>query len=117
MTSTTAAIVRRSGALLAGLAVPLLVAGPAAADIPVGWAEPTDVPVLEALLILAGIPLGLFLVILLGVYLPPLARGERVGAGQPPMDNQWIGGPRKTTGELAGPDAGDPDAGGASARW
>jgi hypothetical protein len=117
VTPTIPAPARRAGVLLAALAAPFLVAGPAAADVPEGWSEPEPVSVLEALLILGGIPLGLFVLILLAVYLPALARGERVAAGQPAMDNQWIGGPRKSTGELAAPDTEDSDAGGASARW
>lgn len=117
VTSTLTALVRRAGVLLAALAAPLLVAGPAAAEVPEGWSEPEPVSALEAVLILGVIPLGLFVLILLAVYLPALARGERVAPGAPAMDNQWIGGPRKTTGELAAPDTEDSDAGGASARW
>lgn len=117
MTPTPTALARRAGVLLVALAAPLLAAGPAAAEVPEGWSEPEPVSTLEALLILGGIPLGLSVLILLAVYLPALARGERVAPGAPAMDNQWIGGPRKTTGELAAPDTEDSDAGGASARW
>lgn len=103
--------------LAAALAAPLLVAAPASAEIPEGWGDPTEVPTLEALLILGALPLALFVAIVLAVYVPPLARGERLGSGTPSMDNQWIGGPRRSAGELAGPDTEESEAGGASARW
>ena len=50
-------------------------------------------------------------------YVPPLVRGERIAPGAPPVQNQWIGGPRKTTAELAAPDTDESQAGGARARW
>ena len=100
-------------ALLAGLAL----AAPANADVPQGWPEPPQVNTLEALLLLGAVPVLLFVVILLAVYVPALARGERVAPGQATIENQWIGGPRKSTAELAGPDSDESEAGGASARW
>ena len=66
---------------------------------------------------LAGVPLLLFVLIVLAVYLPALVRGERVKPGAPAVEDQWFGGPRKGTAELAGPDNEDSQAGGASARW
>lgn len=72
---------------------------------------------LEAVLLLVGGPVLLFLLITLAVYLPPLKRGEPLlpdhGAGEP----QWIGGPRQGTKELPAPDGEDSRAGGASGRW
>ena len=53
----------------------------------------------------------------LAVYLPSLVRGERIAPGQPPVENQWLGGPRTGTAELKGPESEDADAGGASGRW
>ena len=86
-------------------------------DVPVGWSNPSDVNVVEALLLLGGIPLLLFIAITLAVYAPAMARGERVAPGQPPVENQWLGGPRTGTAELKGPESEDADAGGASGRW
>ncbi len=86
-------------------------------DVPVGWSDPKDVNMVHALLVLGGIPLLLFLAIAMAVYLPSLIRGERIAPGQPPVENQWIGGPRKGTAELTGRQSEDADAGGASGRW
>jgi hypothetical protein len=86
-------------------------------DVPVGWSDPQDVNMVRALLVLGGIPLLLFLLIAVAVYLPSVARGERIAPGQPPVDNQWLGGPRSGTAELKGPESEDVDAGGASGRW
>ena len=88
-------------------------------DVPVGWSEPEDVDVLQAVLLLGGVPLLLFVGITLAVYVPSLVRGERIAPGGTAQENQWLGGPRTTAGELTGPgaDGHDPDSGGASGRW
>jgi len=86
-------------------------------DVPVGWSNPSEVNMVEALLLLVGVPLLLFILITLAVYLPSLVRGERIAPGQPPVENQWLGGPRTGTAELKGPDSEDAEAGGASGRW
>ena len=86
-------------------------------DVPVGWSEPDDVNMVNALLLLGGVPLLLMLMITLAVYVPSLVRGERIAPGQPPVENQWLGGPRTGTAELKGPESEDADAGGASGRW
>jgi hypothetical protein len=86
-------------------------------DVPVGWSEPDDVNMVHALLLLAGVPLLLIILITAAVYVPSLVRGERIAPGQPPVENQWLGGPRTGTAELKGPESEDADAGGASGRW
>lgn len=86
-------------------------------DVPVGWSNPSDVNMVHAVLVFAGIPLLLFILITLAVYAPSLARGERIAPGQPPVENQWLGGPRTGTAELKGPESEDAEAGGASGRW
>jgi hypothetical protein len=90
-------------------------------DVPVGWGGadgPRDVNMLHAILLLGGIPLLLFIAIVVAVYIPSLLRGERIAPGQPPVENQWIGGPRTGTAELAGKQSSeDAEAGGASGRW
>ena len=86
-------------------------------DVPIGWSQPDDVNMVHALLLLVGVPLLLFLLITVAVYLPSIIRGERIAPGQPPVENQWLGGPRTGTAELKGPESEDADAGGASGRW
>ena len=91
-------------------------------DVPVGWSEPEDVDMVQTVLLLGGVPLLLFVGITLAVYVPSLVRGERVAPGAPAVENQWLGGPRTTAGELTGAAAEpaerqDPDSGGASGRW
>lgn len=125
VTSKTRAHVRRSALLttVAGLSLgSVLAAGPAAAEVPEGWSDPAPVPVLEALLILAGIPLLLIVLITGAVYVPALVRGERVKPNAPEIEDQWFGGPRGGTRELetAGDDgerAVPGDTGGAGGRW
>jgi hypothetical protein len=86
-------------------------------DVPVGWSNPSEVNMVEALLLLVGVPLLLFILITVAVYLPSLIRGESIAPGHPPVENQWLGGPRTGTAELKGREAEDADAGGASGRW
>lgn len=118
-TSRTATVVRRTTLLLGSTATLVALAGPASADVAEDWTgePPTDVDAWHALLVLGAIPLGLALLIAALIYLPALVRGERVAPGAPAVENQWIGGPRRTTAELAGPDSDESQAGGASARW
>ena len=101
------------------LAVPALVlaAAPARADVPVGWAEVEPVDGLHALLVLAGIPLGLFLLIAVAVYLPAMIRGERLLPDHGDGDPQWIGGPRQGVAELPAGSTEDSRSGGASGSW
>ena len=98
-------------------AASLALAGPASADVPEGWPTPDDVDPLHSILLLGAVPIGLFLLIAVLVYAPAMARGERVAPGAAPVENQWLGGPRKKAGELAAPDGDSSKAGGASGRW
>ncbi|MBB6626747.1 hypothetical protein H5V45_05365 [Nocardioides sp. KIGAM211] len=118
MTATLATFARRTAVVLVALAAPLALAGPAGADVPEGWSQnPEDVSTLHALLVLGGIPVLLFLLIVAAVYVPALIRGESVTPGGAEVEDQWFGGPRKGTAELAGPDTDESKAGGASGRW
>ena len=97
----------------------VLLAAPAhATGTPEGWSNPEQVDGLYALALLVGAPLALFLLITLAVYLPALARGEKVTPGEP--ENEWFGGPRQG---VQAADKVDPQAlegkgtGGASGRW
>jgi hypothetical protein len=116
VTTNFETLARRTAVVLAATATVLAMAGPASAEVPEGWSNPERVSVLHALLVLGGIPLLLMLVISLLVYLPALVRGERVAPGET-RENQWFGGPRKGTSELAAPDTEQSKAGGASGRW
>ncbi len=98
-------------------AASLVLAAPASASPPEFWQRPDEVDNLQAILLLGGVPLLLFVVIGFLVYAPSIIRGERIAPGQPVTENQWLGGPRKSAGELAGPDTDDSQAGGASGRW
>lgn len=97
-----------------------LVAAPAHADVAVGWSDPEDVDALQALLLLGGVPLLLFVLIALAVYVPAMVRGESLkpaGAGSgAAAEAQWLGGPRASAKELAS-DTTDDGAGGARGRW
>jgi hypothetical protein len=110
-------VLRRTTTLLLLTMAAASVAGPASADVAEGWSNPSDVDPWHALLVLGAIPLGLVLLITALVYVPALLRGERVAPNAPAVENQWIGGPRRSTAELAGPDTPESEAGGASARW
>ena len=94
----------------------LVLATPASADVPEDW--PTEsIDTLNAILLLAGVPLLLIVVFSFLGSAPSIIRGERIAPGQPVTENQWLGGPRKSAGELAAADTEDSKAGGASGRW
>ena len=121
MTTSIPAAVRRALVLavsgLTFLGASLALAAPAGADVPEGWpvAEPVDT--LMMLVVFVGGPLAIALATLAFVYVPPLVRGERVAPGSTPVSDQWLGGPRRSAGELAAPDSEESKAGGASGRW
>ncbi len=121
MTATLETLARRSAAAVVVATATLValagLAGPAAADVPEGWSDPEPVSVLPALLLLAGVPIALFVIIAVLVLLPGIRRGERLTPGAASHEDQWFGGPRSGTAELAAPDTDTSQAGGASARW
>jgi len=112
-----AALLALGATALTAVSLAVLTAAPATAEVPSGWSDPDPVDPVHVLLVAVGLPLLGALIITAMVYGPPLARGERVAPGAPEVENQWLGGPRKATGELAGPDGQDSQAGGASGRW
>jgi hypothetical protein len=111
------ALRRTAVVALSSSAAVAVLAGPAAADVPEGWSSPEEISTLYALLVLGGIPLALFLLITLVVYIPGVVRGGRKSDAAASVQGQWFGGPRKGTAELAGPDTEKSEAGGASGRW
>ncbi len=118
-TSQIRTLTRLTAVLLAAALLPLIAAGPAAAEIPEGWSDPEPVSLLSVLVVIVAIPLGIVLLITLGVYGPALARGEHVAPGSDTPD-QWFGGPRQPAELEAGSDA-DAEArtttGGGSGTW
>jgi hypothetical protein len=127
----------RRAVLVVGSATIVLLAyaGPASADVPVGWSDPKPVPPLHFLLTFVGIPLLITLGIFAAIYLPGVVRGESVAPAGARADDQWFGG-RRDTAELesattarsdesggaggpGGPDGPDTDrdTGGAGGTW
>ncbi len=90
---------------------------PAHADAGEGWGTTTDVNALDALLLLGGVPVLLFFLICLAVYIPALVRGEDVSPAGGRVEDQWLGGPRQGTKELTAGDAGVSETGGARGSW
>lgn len=111
-----AAPARRAALLLSAPAL-ALVATPAYADVPEGWSEPDAVDRLNALLLLGGGPLLLFVLIALAVYVPSMVRGERLLPDHGGGEAQWLGGPRTGAHELEAADPDESRTGGASGSW
>jgi hypothetical protein len=121
--------VRRAARLLA-LVPAILVTGltsTAFAEPPATWQDPPPVSPGHVILLLGVIPVGLFLLIALLVYVPSMGKGEHYQPGQPwRSEAEWFGGPRngleaadrtyQPTAVAAGRDE-ETDRGGTSARW
>lgn len=117
VTSTPTRLARRSGLVLLGVALPLLAAAPAHAEVPEGWSDPEEVSLLQLLTVVLGLPAVLFVVITAMVLLPALARGEKL-LPSTGSDDQWFGGPGRSAGELESTPQRELGArGGASGSW
>lgn len=114
--SATARSVARASLPIVVLGLALL-AGPAHADPAEGWSNPEDVNMLEALLLLVGVPLLLAVLIGLAVYVPALVRGEDVSPTGGGVEDQWLGGPRPGAKELAQGRTEPSETGGARGSW
>lgn len=118
--TVTKAAARRAltvaGATVAVLASSTLLAGPASASVPEGWPSTDEISGGFILGVMVGLPILMFAVIALLVYLPGMVRGERVGPGARVPEDQWLGG-RRTSGEIEPASDNEPAEGGASARW
>ncbi len=105
-------------AVLAGTA-----AGPALASAPDQWGSSPKVPALGALLVYLLIPLGLFVIITLLVYVPSLIRGQKFQPGLAWRNEpEWFGGPAggveaADRAERPADESTPDERGGASARW
>lgn len=113
--STTARFAARASLPLVALGLALL-AAPAHADAAEGWSNPDNVNMLHALLLLGGVPVLLFVLIILAVYVPALVRGEDVSPTGGAVESQWIGGPRHAK-ELGSADTESSETGGAHGSW
>jgi hypothetical protein len=103
--------------------------GAAFADAPEQWQDNGSVSPLHALLVLGVIPVGLFLLIVLLVYLPSMVRGQSYRPGHAwRSEPEWFGGPRggveaaDRTDQPAAVGSGSAEGsetehGGASGRW
>ena len=94
-----------------------LLAAPAQADVPEGWSDPDEVDRLHALLYLGGIPILLFLVIVVAVYVPAMIRGERLLPDHTGAEAQWLGGPDQAATQLPAHEAAKSPTGRASGSW
>jgi hypothetical protein len=110
-------LLRRTSLALLVAGLVLAVPGPAGADVPEFWSDPKAVDPWHAVLVLVGIPLGLFILITLLVVIPGVVKGERFTPGGQATADQWFGGPRQGTAELPAPDNEESKAGGASGSW
>jgi hypothetical protein len=119
MDMISTALRRVSRALVPGLALGvLLLAAPAEARPPSTWDEPRPMSTPELLLVLVGVPILVFLVLALLVYLPSMIRGRNSEPGVAFQErSEWFGGPRKGVGGAPEAPTGAGDKGGASARW
>lgn len=125
MTDLNASVVRRvARAVALTPAVFALAATPAFADTPEKWVDSDPVSAMHALLILVVIPLSLFVIITLLVYVPSMARGDKYTPGQAwRNESEWFGGPRAgieaaDREQAPAVEAGSDTArGGASGRW
>ena len=120
-------VVRRAARVLAPVLALFVtgITGTAYADAPDTWEDSPAVSPLHALLVLALIPLGLFLLITLLVYIPSMTKAETYQPGQAWRgEPTWFGGPRggleaTDSGSPAQLGSGEPEStrGGASGRW
>jgi hypothetical protein len=119
--------VRRAARVLALVPAILVTTatGAAFADPPEQWDTDQGIPALDGLMVYALIPLGLFLLITLLVYVPSMSRSETYRPGEAWRgEPEWFGGPRggvEATGKQDQPavQGSTPDdrKGGASGGW
>jgi hypothetical protein len=113
-------VVRRFARGLAVAPALLVLTGalPAFAEPPAKWPATSNGSTLHTLLVLAGIPVLLFVGIALLAALPSMIKGQKYDAAVAFRDQpEWFGGPRKGV-EAAPDDASEPQGrGGTSANW
>jgi hypothetical protein len=98
------------------------------AEAPSTWDDPPHVSPGYVILVLVVIPVALFALITLLVYVPSMKRGESYHPGQPwRSEPEWFGGPKggveaadrapQPAAVGAGPEGDDTSRGGTSGRW
>lgn len=113
----TPTLIRRPVPVFLAVALPLLTASPARAEVPEGWSDPEEVGLLDLLLVIGAVPVVIAALITLAVYLPALSRGERVRPHAETPD-EWFGGPRRGRGQLeSGQELREIGTGGGSGTW
>lgn len=117
-TSARSRRLSRAAAVTLGLALGSL-AAPAFAAPPESWNVPDNGTTLYQLLLLVGVPILVFVLLTLLVYLPSMMRRESSATGLDFRDRpEWFGGPRKGVGgATAANESDEAGRGGASARW
>ena len=117
---TIRALSRRASRVVAvalGVALGSL-AAPALAAPPEGWPTPDDRSLMNDLLFLLGVPVLVFVLLTLLVYLPSMIRRQ---SSEPALAfrerPEWFGGPRKGVGSTVASEDEQAGKGGASARW
>jgi len=71
------------------------VAGPAFADAPSTWENPNNKPAIDTLVYLLGVPILVFIVIWVLVYLPSMMRRQSSSPAVAFQErSEWFGGPR-----------------------
>ena len=122
------AVARGLGAAVLATGLTLVLAGPAAAEVPEGWPENPPVDLFHALLLIGGVALLVLVVVTVITVGPALARGESIAPGVAPVEDQWLGGRRRSPElEATRPDPAralasgesreETESGGAGARW
>lgn len=102
--------------------------GTAFAEPPSTWEDPPHVSAAHVILLLVVIPVALFTVITLLVYVPSMKKGESYHPGQPwRSEAEWFGGPKGGVEAAdrtqhpaalgAGHQGDETSVGGTSARW
>lgn len=113
----TPTLIRRTVPAFLAVALPLLAASPAGAEVPEGWSDPEEVGLLDLLLVIGAVPVAIAVLITLAVYLPALSRGEQLRPHTEQPD-EWFGGPRRGRGQLeAGQELREIGTGGGSGTW
>ncbi len=120
LTETNSTLVRnliRVAVVGAGLALGAL-ASPASATAPASWDDPDNGSLLDALLLLVGVPVAICLILTLLVYLPSMVRSKQTGSAVAFQERpEWFGGPRQGAEAAESAPAADADRGGASGRF
>jgi hypothetical protein len=100
-----------------GLAVGTI-AAPAFADAPSTWENPNNKPAIDTLIYLLGVPLLVFIVVWVLVYLPSMMRRQSSSPAVAFQErSEWFGGPRAGVDATTESTSDTNEKGGAGAGW